>query len=68
MNFILPEAEIQLSCLELSMRERVSGDMLRVVVRDYSILDLVGYLGDFNSECDDKPLVSVQIRNITKFI
>ena len=50
------------------MRERVSGDMLRVVVRDYSILDLVGYLGDFNSECDDKPLVSVQIRNITKFI
>lgn len=41
--------------------------MLRVVVRDCNIFDLVSYVGDFNFECDEKSLVSGQVRNPTGF-
>lgn len=39
MSFIFPEAEIQLTCVELSMKENISGGMVRVVVKDHNILD-----------------------------
>lgn len=39
-----------------------------MVVRNYTILDLVGYVGNFNSECDKNPLeVSEQVRDIFGF-